>query len=100
MNYLRLSKGRRKPTGQEIAATLATTQVFGGIMNNIKIAGLSGNQNSAQKLSEASSAKNLKPRSKIFTKYGPDAFIDEMQKSFNLYNNISGQQKVALHQQN
>jgi len=86
MHYLRLSKGRRKPTGQEIAATLVPTQGAGIFLTNYPTSAVVTEYGSAQNLNEnatsASSAKNLPKKSKIFTTFGPEAYNDEMQRSF------------------
>ena len=76
MHYLRLSKGRRKPTGQEIAASVA--QTIGSTYNDgFSLTQVGSRINSAGRLNEgfasASSVKHLPQRSKIFTTFGPDA---------------------------
>jgi hypothetical protein len=84
MHYLRLSKGRRKPTGQEIAATLVSSQVSSNFLTDYPTSVVVTRFGSAKKPNEngASSAKHLPKRSKIFTTFGPEAYNDEMQRSF------------------
>lgn len=90
MHYLRLSKGRRKPTGQEIASTLAETQVFNTFLNSLPTPNVivsKTTQSSGKRTSEhvrmkvgnsASSVKTIPVRSKIFQTNGPEEYAEEV----------------------
>lgn len=84
MHYLRLSKGRRKPTGQEIAMSnqaMSTMDARSNFRNSGGFTGMAtSHANSANRINEnfSISASQALSKGRVFKKYGPEAFCEEL----------------------